>query len=301
MTLRQFFGIVELRTKIVSVSTYTIGLLYSLCSTGSVSPLLAALVFVSALAVDMGTTGFNSYFDWYRNVDDPRFNREDAKVLVHEGVSPGAALLVSILCYLFAMAVGIVIVAFAGPLVLLLGIISLAVGFFYSGGSRPISSTPWGELFAGGFLGFVFFITTVYILTGHLSWQAVLAALPQSLAIAAILSVNNACDMQGDAAAGRRTLAILLGPVGAELLVYAEGLAGLLGFGLLAWWKLLPSLTGWFAALAAIFVIREYIKMHRRGYAHDTKGPNMQSISTIFMVQSGVTVLGLLGRVLHLW
>ena len=36
--------------------------------------------------------------------------------------------------------------------------------------------------------------------------------LPSSLVIAAILSTNNACDRVGDARAGRRTLAIVLGP-----------------------------------------------------------------------------------------
>ncbi|MCA1950748.1 MAG: prenyltransferase [Treponema sp.] len=301
MTFKQFSGIVELRTKIVSISTYIISLLYSIYSVGSVSPLLAALVFIAALAVDMGTTGFNSYFDWYRNVDDKRFNREDAKVLVHEGVSPGSALLVSMLCYLFAMLIGLVIIFKTGPLVLLLGALSLLVGFFYSGGSRPISSTPLGELFAGGFLGFVFFIINYYILTGHVVWQAAVVALPQTLAIAAILSVNNACDMRGDAEAGRKTLAIVLGPVGAEILVYAEGLAGLIGLGLLAWFKILPPLTGWLSVAAAIVVIREYFKMHKRGYSHDTKGPNMQSISKIFIIQSFVYIAGICSSFLHLW
>lgn len=301
MTFKQFSGIVELRTKIVSVSTYLISLLYSLYSAGSVSPLLAGLVFLSALAVDMGTTGFNSYFDWYRNVDDERFNREDAKVLVHEGVSPGSALLVSVLCYLFAMVVGFIIIVLTSPLVLLFGALSLLVGFFYSGGQRPISSTPLGEFFSGGFLGLVFFVINYLVLTGHVSWQAVLVALPQTLAIGAILSVNNACDMRGDAEAGRKTLAIVLGPVGAEILVYMEGLAGLAGLVLLALWGLLPLLAAWLVLPAAILLIREYLLMHKRGYSHETKGPNMQSISRIFMIQSLVYILALLSSVLHLW
>lgn len=298
MTFKQFSGIVELRTKIVSISTYCISLLYSLYAAGHVSPLLALFVFISALAVDMGTTGFNSYFDWYRNVDDPRFNRESAKVIIHEGVSPGAALLVSVLCYLFAMVVGLIIIAMTGPLVLLLGALSLLVGFFYSGGSRPISSTPLGELFAGGFLGLVFFIINYYILTSHISWQAVLAALPQTLAIAAILSVNNACDMTGDAEAGRKTLAIVLGQAGAETLVYIEGLLGILGYGILAFLGILPPLTGWLVIPAAVIILLEYAHMHQRGYSHDTKGPNMQSISKIFIIQSLIPMLGLLWGIL---
>jgi hypothetical protein len=51
MNARQFFGIVELRTKIVSLSTFSISLLYALWWQGQVSPLLAVLVCTVALAV----------------------------------------------------------------------------------------------------------------------------------------------------------------------------------------------------------------------------------------------------------
>jgi len=298
MTFKQFAGIVELRTKIVSLSTYTVSLLYSIYVAGTVSPLLAFLVLAAALAVDMGTTGFNSYFDWYRNVDDPRFNRESAKVIIHEGVSPGSALLVSVLCYGVAVLLGLVIIAMTGPLVLVLGALSLFVGFFYSGGSRPISSTALGELFAGGFLGFVFFIVNYYILTGRMDLSACLVALPQSLAIGAILSVNNACDMVGDREGGRTTLAIVLGPKRAQRLVYAEGLAGLVLLAILAYRSFLPVMTLWLVLPALAFILAEYGNMHRRGYSHETKGPNMQSISKIFIIQSMVYIVALLWEIL---
>lgn len=298
MTFTQFVGIVELRTKIVSLSTYTISLLYSIYVNGPVSPFLALLVLAAALAVDMGTTGFNSYFDWYRNVDDPRFNRESVKVIIHEGVSPGSALLVSVFCYLAAMLLGLVIIFMTSPLVLLLGGLSLLAGFFYSGGSRPISATPLGELFAGGFLGVVFFFTNYYIVTGRLDLTALLAALPQSLAIGAILSVNNACDMVGDREGGRTTLAIVLGEKGAPWLVYGEGLVGLALLALLSYWKILPAFSLWLVLPALVLFLREYYTMHRRGYSHETKGPNMQSISKLFLIQSMVYVVGLLWETL---
>jgi len=198
MTFKQFAGVVELRTKIVSLSTFVLSLLYALWLQGGVSPGRALLVLAAALAVDMGTTGFNSYFDWYRNVDDARFNREEAKVLVHEGVRPGSALLVSLLCYAAAAIIGLALAFIAGPAVLAIGGASLLAGFLYSGGPRPLSSTPLGELFAGGFLGAAFFAVSVFILTGRLDGPILLASLPQSVFIGAILSVNNACDIEGD-------------------------------------------------------------------------------------------------------
>jgi 1,4-dihydroxy-2-naphthoate polyprenyltransferase len=294
MTFKQFSGIVELRTKIVSLSTFSLSLLYTLWLVGSVSPGRALLVLAAALAVDMGTTGFNSYFDWYRNVDDARFNREEAKVLVHEGVSPGAALLVSLLCYAAAAALGLALVFIAGPAVLAIGGASLLVGFLYSGGPRPLSSTPLGEFFAGGFLGAAFFLVTVFILTGRLDASALLASLPQSLFIGAILSTNNACDFVGDQAAGRRTLAIALGQKRAPRIIYAQLALGALLLAALSSAAALPRamLPALLPALA--LGIRELTRMRARGYSHETKGPNMGSISKIFLLFSAAQAAGYL-------
>lgn len=294
MTLRQFSGIVELRTKIVSMGTFALGLLYAAWRHGAASPLKAALVGAAALAVDMGTTGFNSYFDWYRNVDDPRYNREDGKVIVHEGVSPGAALAVSAACYAVAMILGLVLTFVSGPAILALGAISLLVGFLYSAGPRPISSTPLGELFAGGFLGPVFFAVTVFAVSGRLEARDLLAALPQGLVIAAILSVNNACDLEGDRAAGRRTIAVLLGPRRAAWPIYLELIAAVAAW---VWLSAAGVLSGvaWAAGLAAAALAApKVLGMRRRGYSHGTKGANMGAISAVFLVACAGQAAGLI-------
>lgn len=300
MTFRQFSGIVELRTKIVSVSTYTVSLLYALWLRGAVSPVRAVLVFLAALAVDMGTTGFNSYFDWYRNVDDPKFNREEAKVLVHEGLSPGTAFWVSLGCFAAAALLGLVLTVMVGPWVMVLGALSLLVGFLYSGGPRPISSTPWGELFSGGFLGAVFFFINLYILTGSMAASALLVSLPQSFAIGAILAVNNASDMEGDRAAGRRTLALVVGKTKAPWVVYGLVTLALGTLVFLSLWNFLPRSLAWTGGLSGIPIFMELLRLHRRGYDHDTKVPNMGSISKIFLIFSAAEAVGLgLALVVH--
>lgn len=290
MTFQQFSGIVELRTKIVSLSTYSIALGYALATRGSVSPLVALLTLFAALAVDMGTTGFNTYFDWYHNVDDPRFNREDAKVLVHQGVSPGWALLISLACFAVAAILGLIIGFLTSPVVILAGFVCMLVGFFYSGGPRPISFTPLGEFFAGGFLGEVFFLICYYIFTGTLTVQAFLMGIPQSLTIGAILSANNSCDIQGDQRAGRKTLAILLGPQRAPWLVYGEVMGALVLLSLYCIYGLLPLWGLFGVAGGAVVIIREFVRMHRLGYCHETKGPIMGGISRVFLCQTAVYI-----------
>jgi len=286
MTVKQFLFIVEIRTKIVSVSTFLLALSYTLWTTGSVPLHLVILTFIAALFVDMGTTGFNSYFDWYHNVDDPKFNKEDAKVIIHEGVSPGSALIASIACWMVAFVPGVIITVMRGLPVIAIGAVCLLVGFFYSAGKRPISFTPWGEFFAGGFLGTVFFVLCNYIFTGTFSEKAFLVSLPQSFSIAAILSTNNACDFDGDKAAGRKTLAILAGKKLSPYIIYTLEFLWLISLFMLTAFKYLLGIVLPLATIVAVIVSHELYSMHIRGYTHATKGPNMGSISKIFLLET---------------
>lgn len=298
MNLRQFFAIVEIRTKIVSVSTYILASLYVIYRTGRLDPLRAVLMFIATVLVDMGTTGFNTYFDFRRGVDNAEYNREEVKVVVHEGVPWGWALLTSAALFAAAIPFGIVLTVLAGWPVVAAGLFCMMIGYLYTGGPYPISRTPLGELFAGGTLGTVLFLLVWFIQAGRPDSAVLLVSLPSTLAIAAILTVNNTCDIIGDRAAGRRTFSILLGSAGGEVLgiVLVAAAFILLGatgpMGLLAGWSPFAVLP--FGALAA----REFSVMHRRGYSHETKGSSMGSISKIFILFSAAAAVIIAGSLL---
>ncbi len=293
MTLRQFGRIVELRTKVISLSSLLLGTLYAVRA-GAFSPPRLLLMGVAVLAVDMGTTAFNSYYGFRHGEDDPRFNRETDKVLVHGGVSPGAALLVSAALYVLALFYGFGLAVVAGWPVAVVGPLGMLVGFLYNAGPRPISRTPFGELFAGGFLGFALFLLSAWVQAGSLPPGAPLAALPSFLLVASVLTVNNTCDLEGDRAAGRRTLSSLLGRRASAVLVVllgaaAWGLAIVLradGAGTPApWWPL---------AAGAVLAAAEYTRLFRRGFSHSTKGPAMRGIVRVVVLYSLAAGLSLL-------
>lgn len=292
MTFRDFFAVVELRTKIVSVSSFALGTLYAAWADGVFSPLRAALMLAATLAVDMGTTAWNSYFDYIRGTDDARFNREDDKVLVRGGVSPGAALFASAGLFALAVPLGLVLSALAGWWVAAAGAVCMAAGFLYNAGPLPISHTPFGELFAGGFLGTALFlisrgVQTVPAAAGGLAAEgAILASLPSLLFIASILTVNNTCDIDGDREAGRRTLSIIAGRAAGEALVYLLGFSACALLLVLAYSGEAPLPAAPAGLLIAVFSVREFRGMRSRGYGHATKGRNMGSILRIFTVYS---------------
>jgi 1,4-dihydroxy-2-naphthoate polyprenyltransferase len=298
MNIRQFFGIVEIRTKIVSLSTYTLGTLYVLYRTGSLDILNAVLMFAATLLIDMGTTAFNTFFDYWHGVDHQKSNREESKVLVHEQIPSGWALLTALGCFLLAAVPGFWLTIRTGPGLLLFGFACVAVGFFYSGGPLPISRTPLGELFAGGTLGSALFLIVWFIHEGVPERSTLLASLPSMLAIAAILTVNNTCDIKGDRYSGRRTLSIFLGEKGGALLALAEVLAAyvILAFlgkgGIYPFWTVFALLPG---VAITLLIFR---RMAQWGYRHETKEANMGDISLIFLVFTVTASLILLfGRV----
>ncbi len=293
MTFKQFSAIVEIRTKIISISTFFLATAYAYWASGVFSLHLVILIFFAALAVDMGTTGFNTFFDYLRGVDHIDYNRESAKVLVHEGVSAMSAFIVSAACFMVAGILGIIIAVFAGWKVLIAGGICMVVGFFYTGGPMPISRTPVGELFAGGFLGSVFFLIVYYIYTGAITADAVLVSLPSTVFIASILTTNNTCDIEGDKRARRKTLAVVLGRKRSSHVIWIEGVIAFLGVGALALLGLLPIWCALLQIPIAIFAAVEYRRMFRRGFSHGTKGPSMGSISRIFLLFSAAMFFGL--------
>ncbi len=283
MTLRQFFAIVEMRTKVVSISTFCLALLYTFDEYGTIPWHLALLTFAAALAVDMGTTAFNTFFDFLKSVDHNKENRESDKVLVHENVPPEKAFLAAAGCYVAAVILGGIIAIMAGWEIAAEGAVCMAIGFLYTGGPYPISRTPLGELFAGGFLGSVFFLVTVYILSGVVNMKGFLVSLPASMIIAAILAVNNACDIEGDTRAGRKTLAILLGPDRAPWVVLFYLSAGMLLMAGLGQAGVLPRTGVIPMGLSLFYIIPVVRRMFVRGFSHTTKGPSMGSISAIFI------------------
>ena len=311
MTIRQFLAVVEIRTKVISASTYVLATLYTLTTAHEVHLLDALLLAVAVLCVDMGTTAFNTFYDYVRGVDTPKLTVEPGKVLVHEGVAPAHVFLISVGLYLIAAATGVAVAALSSWWILAAGVVSMLVGFLYNGGPLPISRTPLGELFAGGFLGSVLFLVVYAVHAGTVGWTAVIASLPSTLVIASVLTVNNTCDLEGDREAGRRTLSIVLGRTMATALIdlliataYVLVLVMTLrtpGGGILAGSEVpeLPLTGALIVAVGMAITGFILVRMHQRGYDHTTKHPNMSAIMRVVVVftltYGAVLVLGAAG------
>ena len=134
------------------------------------------------------------------------------------------------LAFAGACALGLWLSLIGGPWIIGIGLVSLALGYFYSMGPRPLSHTPAGEVLVVAFFGLVAVAGTVLLQTqavGLSQAQALATALRApvlglglitGLPAAAVLLLNNHRDRAQDRLSGRRTLAILLGENGSRTL-----------------------------------------------------------------------------------
>ncbi len=106
---------------------------------------------------------------------------------------------------------GLWLVYVGGPVLFALGALAIVAALAYTGGPFPYGYRALGEVFVFVFFGLVAVVGTAYLQALRLEPLFVVAAIPAGALITAILVVNNLRDIPTDAAAGKRTLAVILG------------------------------------------------------------------------------------------
>jgi 1,4-dihydroxy-2-naphthoate octaprenyltransferase len=107
--------------------------------------------------------------------------------------------------------VGLWLATIGGWVLVALGALAMLAALAYTGGPFPYGYRALGEVFVFVFFGLVAVVGTAYLQALRLDPVFLAAAVPPGLLITAILVVNNLRDIETDAAAGKRTLAVMIG------------------------------------------------------------------------------------------
>jgi 1,4-dihydroxy-2-naphthoate octaprenyltransferase len=107
--------------------------------------------------------------------------------------------------------VGIGLATMGGPAFLLVGVVAMLAALAYTGGPFAYGYHGLGEVFVFIFFGLVAVVGTAALQSGRLEPIYFAAAVPVGALTTAILVVNNLRDVDTDAAAGKRTLAVVFG------------------------------------------------------------------------------------------
>ena len=170
----------------------------------------AGLALAVAVALQVGVNFANDYSDGVRGADDA--SRVGPRRLVGSGLVEARSVKRAALgAFAAAVAAGGALAAVAGWELIAAGAVCLIAGWTYTGGPRPYGYLGLGEVFVFVFFGLVATAGTTYVLLERLEWFAVLCGVPVGLWAVALLMANNLRDIAGDAAVGKRTLAVRFG------------------------------------------------------------------------------------------
>jgi 1,4-dihydroxy-2-naphthoate octaprenyltransferase len=119
----------------------------------------------------------------------------------------------ALLFFAIATSIGVYLSLMNGPIVIALAMIGLVSGFFYTAPPFNWASRGAGEALVGVNFGALMTLGAYYVQTQTLSLEPIVAAIPLSLLIAAVLYINEFPDYVADKAVGKRTLVVRLGRV----------------------------------------------------------------------------------------
>jgi 1,4-dihydroxy-2-naphthoate polyprenyltransferase len=197
------------RTLVASICPVLVGTAVA-ASDGRLVPWRALAALVVSVAIQVGVNYANDYSDGVRGTDTPA--RVGPVRLVASGLaSPSRVKLAAALAFAVAGLAGLALALAVDPRLLLVGVICVAAAVLYTGGPRPYGYAGFGELAVLVFFGLVATTGTAYVQTERLEGLALAASVPVGLGAVAILLANNIRDLDGDRAAGKRTLVVRLG------------------------------------------------------------------------------------------
>lgn len=170
----------------------------------------AAICLGFALLIQIGTNFANDYYDFVHGADTAA--RVGPRRAVAAGlVSPATMRRAMFGVFGAAFLLGLTLIAWGGPWLIVVGVASVLSGIAYTGGPWPLAYHGFGDLFVFIFFGLVAVVATYFVQAGHITADAVLAAIPIGLLSTNILLVNNYRDSETDAVAGKRTLVVRFG------------------------------------------------------------------------------------------
>ncbi|AHA28940.1 1,4-dihydroxy-2-naphthoate octaprenyltransferase [Exiguobacterium sp. Leaf187] len=210
---------------------------------------LFVAMLIASMLIQIATNLFNEYYDYKRGLD----TEESVGIggsIVRDGFKPGTILAFALTLYGISALLGVYLCIETSWWLLVVGLISMFVGYIYTGGPLPIAYTPFGEVVAGFFMGYIIIAISAYLQIGYVPTEAVAISVPVAILIGSILLANNIRDLDNDKVNGRKTIACL---VGHRRAVYV-----LIGFFAAAILSLIIAVlafdVSWFALLALLSI-----------------------------------------------
>lgn len=219
ITWRDWVGGARLRTLPLAVAPVAAGagIAHMLQSFSLTLTLLALAV---AVMLQIGVNFANDYSDGVRGTDE--FRQGPARLTASGLVNPKRVLATALTFFALAAIAGVAAVIISERWwFLAVGALAIVAAWFYTGGKRPYGYAGLGELFVFIFFGLVATVGTVWLQTELVAEEPWWAGAGVGLFAVAVLIANNTRDIDTDKLAGKKTLAVRVGPTWSRIFYVA--------------------------------------------------------------------------------
>ena len=180
-------------------------------------PRLFLLTLIGVLCLHAGTNIANDYFDHTSGNDDLNHGylhpfTGGSRVIQNGYLSPNSIISASILFFGAGSFIGLYLYwVTKGTMILVLMIVGIVSGFFYSSPPFKFENYGFGELLVALNFGVLVTIGSFYVQTLSINLEVIAASIPLGLLVAAILYVNEFPDYEADKMVGKNNLVVILG------------------------------------------------------------------------------------------
>ncbi|MHB9155952.1 MAG: 1,4-dihydroxy-2-naphthoate polyprenyltransferase [Endomicrobiales bacterium] len=163
-----------------------------------------------ALGIQILANFVNDYADFLKGTDS--VNRIGPARVMQSGLVTRKEMHAAIaLCLFVCIALGSLLVARGGAVILAIGILSIVSGILYTAGPVSLGYKGLGDIFVLIFFGPVAVFGTYYVQSLDFYFPGILIGIAPGLISTAILAVNNIRDHEGDARSAKKTLVVRFG------------------------------------------------------------------------------------------
>ncbi|MBS6186434.1 MAG: 1,4-dihydroxy-2-naphthoate octaprenyltransferase [Veillonella sp.] len=203
------------------------------------------LIFLAVVTAQIVANLWNEYKDFKSGLDAGQ-KVGNAGSITRGAITPELIITMVKVLMFVPITIGIYLSATITWYYIPIGFLCILISFLYSGGPKPISRTPFGEISSGIAMGFAIVLITGYAWTRELSLALLIPAIPSTLLVGSIMLTNNIRDIRNDESHGRHTLPIVLGR---ERALSLMSISYIFNFIWIIAWIIIGHMT-WFALLA---------------------------------------------------
>jgi 1,4-dihydroxy-2-naphthoate octaprenyltransferase len=174
----------------------------------------AVLALKVAVWLQIGVNFANDYSDGIKGTDDDRVGPIR---LVASGIATSKSVKrAAFISFAIACIAGTWLALLTSPLLILIGVISIAAAWGYTGGKNPYGYKGLGDISVFIFFGVIATVGSFYVQTETITRLSFIVSIPMGVLSCAILAINNLRDRPKDQLAGKLTVAVRIGDIKAR-------------------------------------------------------------------------------------